>query len=308
MTVGAGSSAVSRWQAWYRAARPRTLTATYVPLGAAGVIALDDGVFNLALFALSLIAALLLQIAANLINEYYDYRRGAEDLKQAGQGMILKQGLLSPRQVLTGAIITVLGGILIGLFLLLQSGPLLFWIGLGGVLVVLAYTAGPFPLAYNGLGEVAVGIFMGPLMVLGAYYVMAGQASWTPVLVGIPIGSMCAAILDANNVRDVEADRAVNKRTLAVLLSQRAARWEYVLLVGGAYVLLAVLVLVGVVPWLALLVLVTLPQAWSLISVVLTSDDTALLHRAQGGTAKLHGRFGLWLVIGWLAALVLAAI
>ena len=80
------------------------------------------------------------------------------------------------------------------------------------------------------------------------------------------------------------------------------------LLVGGAYVLLAVLVLAGVVPWLALLVLVTLPQAWALISVVLTSDDTALLHRAQGGTAKLHGRFGLWLVIGWLAALVLAAI
>ncbi|MFN8379970.1 MAG: 1,4-dihydroxy-2-naphthoate octaprenyltransferase [Anaerolineae bacterium] len=308
MTSGSNPNDLTRWQAWYRAARPRTLTATYVPLGAAGVIALQDGVFNLVLFVLSLIAALLLQIAANLINEYYDYRRGAEDLKQAGQGMILKQGLLTPREVLAGAIATVLGGIAIGLFLLFQSGPLLFWIGLGGVLVVLAYTAGPFPLAYNGLGEVAVGIFMGPLMVLGAYYVMAEQASWVPVLIGIPIGSMCAAILDANNVRDVDADRAVNKRTLAVLLGQHAARWEYAILVVGAYVLLALLVVLGVVPWPTLLVVVTLPQAWKLVQVVMTSNDTALLHRAQGGTAKLHGRFGLWLVVGWLAALLLAGL
>ena len=308
MSDASGQPAMTRWQAWRRAARPRTLTATYVPLGAAGVVALQDGAFNAVLFALSLVAALLLQIAANLVNEYYDFRRGAEELKQAGQGMILKQGLLSPREVLAGAVVTVLGGIAIGLFLLTQSGPLLFWIGLGGVLVVLAYTAGPFPLAYNGLGEVAVGIFMGPLMVLGAYYVMAGQASWTPVLVGIPIGSMCAAILDANNVRDVEADRAVNKRTLAVLLGQRAARWEYALLVGGAYVLLAVLVVAGVAPWPVLLVGATLPQAWTLIQVVMTSNDTALLHRAQGGTAKLHGRFGLWLVAGWLAALLVRAL
>lgn len=308
MKAAPNPTELTRWQAWYRAARPRTLTATYVPLGAAAVIALQDNVFNLALFALSLLGALLLQIAANLINEYYDFRRGAEDLKQAGQGMILKQGLLKPREVLAGAVLTVLGGILIGLFLLVQSGPLLFWIGLGGVFVVLAYTAGPFPLAYNGLGEVAVGVFMGPLMVLGAYYVMAAQASWTPVLVGLPIGLMCAAILDANNVRDVEADRAVNKRTLAVLLGQRAARWEYALLVGGAYVLLALLVVAGVVPWLTLLVVVTLPAAWSLVNVVLTSNDTALLHRAQGGTAKLHGRFGLWLVTGWLLALLVQRI
>jgi 1,4-dihydroxy-2-naphthoate octaprenyltransferase len=299
---------MSRWQAWYRAARPRTLTATYVPLAAAGVIALQDGVFNGWLFALSLLGALLLQIAANLINEYYDYRRGAEDLKQAGQGMILKQGLLKPREVLAGAVVTVLGGIGIGLFLLVQSGPLLFWIGLGGVMVVIAYTAGPFPLAYNGLGELAVGIFMGPLMVLGAYYVMSAQFSWTPVLVGIPIGSMCAAILDANNVRDVDADRAVNKRTLAVIFGQKAARREYVLLVGGAYALLIVLVLAGVVPWPALLALVTVPQAGALMRVVLTSNETALLHRAQGGTAKLHGRFGLWLVVGWMAALFFAAL
>lgn len=272
------------------------------------MVALQDGVFNLWTFALALIGALLLQIGANLINEYYDFRRGAEELKQTGQGMILKMGLLGPRAVLTGAVLTVLGGVMIGLYLVLQSGPLLLWIGMGGVLVVILYTAGPFPLAYNGLGEAAVGLFMGPLMVLGAYYVMAAQFSWTPVLAGIPIGLMSAAILDANNVRDIEADRAVNKRTLAVLLGERAARWEYALLVAGAYATVAALVLAGVMPWPVLLAAVTLPEASRLVRVVMTSDDNAVLHRAQGGTAKLNGRFGLWLVLGWALALLFEAL
>ncbi len=295
----------SKLTAWYRAARPRTLTATYVPLGAAAVIALDQGVFDLARFLLSLIGALLLQVAANLINEYADYRRGAEDLKQSGQGMILKNQLLTPREILIGAIFTVLAGALIGLFLLFQSGPLLLWIGLGGVLVVIMYTAGPFPLAYNGLGEIAVFIFMGPLMVLGAYYVMAVRFDITPVLVGIPIGFMVAAILHANNIRDIDSDRAVNKRTLAVLLGIEGARIEYLVLVGGAYVMVALMIGFGVMPVTTLLVAVTLPEAYRLIQIIFTSSDNALLHQAQGRTAKLHGQFGLWLVVGWLAWLVL---
>lgn len=298
----------SRFNAWYRAARPRTLTATYVPLGLAAAISIGDGTFQLVPFVLALIGALLLQIAANLINEYFDYRRGAEDLKQAGQGMILKTGLLTPREILIGAIVTVVGGALIGLFLLFQSGSLLLWIGLGGVLVVITYTAGPFPLAYNGLGEIAVFIFMGPLMILGAYYVMAREFSPVPLLVGIPVGFMVAAILHANNVRDMDADRAVNKRTLAVLLGRRAANAEYILLVGGAYVMVALMVVFGVMPVTTLIAAITLPEALRLIRIVTTSNDTALLHQAQGRTAKLHGAFGLWLVIGWVAWLILDAL
>ncbi len=296
------------WNAWYRAARPRTLTATYVPLGLAAVIAVQAGTFDLVRFVLSLIGALFLQIAANLINEYWDYRRGADTLKQAGQGMIIKEGVLTPQRVLIGAIATVVAGSLIGLFLLTQSGPLLLWIGLGGVLVVITYTAGPFPLAYNGLGEVAVFIFMGPLMVLGAYYVMAREFSWTPVVAAIPIGFMVAAILHANNVRDIDADRAVNKRTLAVLLGLRIAKIEYLVLVGGSYVAVGVMILLGVMPITTLAVLITAPEAYRLIQIIYTSRDTALLHQAQGRTAKLHGQFGLWLVIGWAVWLVIQRI
>lgn len=297
-----------RVAAWYSAARPRTLTATYAPLGLAAVIALDQGVFEFIPFLLALVGALLLQVAANLINEYADFRRGADELKQTGQGMTIKNQVLSPNHVLAGAIITVVAGSLIGLYLLFQSGPLLLWIGIGGVLVVITYTAGPFPLAYYGFGEIAVAIFMGPVMVLGAYYVMARQFDWLPVLASLPISFMVAAILHANNIRDMDADRAVNKRTLAVRFGLRYARAEYIVLVAGTYITLLLLVLAGVIPWPTLLACLTLPEARHLIQIVNTTTENAMLHQAQGRTARLHGRFGLLLVVGWLLALGLRAI
>src|SRR5689334_11914288 len=114
----------SRWSAWYRAARPRSLTATYIPLALAGVIALDDGRFDLLRFVLAFIGALALQIGANLVNEYFDYVRGADAEKQAGMGMVIKNAALTPRMVLYGAIATVTVGIVIGLALTIATGPL----------------------------------------------------------------------------------------------------------------------------------------------------------------------------------------
>lgn len=297
-----------RLAAWYSATRPRVFTATYVPLGIAAAAALEDGVFRLVPFVLALIGTMFLQTAANLVNEYADYVRGADELKQAGQGMTIKNKVLSPREVLTGAIVSVVAGSLIGLYLLAQSGPLLWAIGIGGVLVAITYTAGPFPLAYNGLGEAAAGIFMGPMIVVGAYYVMNTNVSWDLVWISLPIMFTVAAILHANNIRDMDADRAVNKRTLAVIFGRRIANHEYAVLVGGAYVLLVVLVLVGLMPPTVLIAFITLPEARRLIQLFYTTDDNALLHQAQGRTAKLHGQFGFWIVMGWLAWLLLQAV
>jgi 1,4-dihydroxy-2-naphthoate polyprenyltransferase len=295
----------SRLGAWYSASRPRTLTATYAPMGVAAAVAIEDEVFALIPFVLALIGALFLQIAANLINEYFDYTRGMDTHKQAGQGMTIKEKVLSPRAVFIGAVVTVLAGSLIGLYLLSQSGPLLWWIGIGGVLVVVTYTAGPFPLAYYGLGEIAVGIFMGPGIVVGAYYVMDTHVYWELALISTPIAFMVAAILHANNIRDMDADRAVNKHTLATMFGIRFARAEYAFLVGGTYVTLGALILAGFVPPLTLLALVMLPEAYRLIRIFYTQTDTTLLHQAQGRTAKLHGQFALMMVVGWLLWLAL---
>ncbi len=291
-------------QAWYQALRPRVFTATYVPMGLAGILALDDGVFDAPIFLLALIGTLFLQSAANLINEYMDFRRGADQLKQAGQGMTIKKKILKPASVRKGAILTTLAGCLIGLFLLAQSGPLLWIIGIGGVLVAISYTAGPFPLAYNGLGEIAVAIFMGPAIVVGAYYVMSPTVGESRIaelcLISLPIAFMVAAILHANNIRDMDADRAVNKRTLAVVFGIRFARAEYIFLVLSAYVAQMLVTVAGFLPVAALLTLITLPEAFRLIRIFNTSRAVPLLHQAQGRTAKLHGQFGLLLVLGCL--------
>jgi len=120
---------VSKFQAWYLALRPRVFVASYVPMGVAALAALQDGVFQPLIFALSLVALMALQTTANLVNEYADFRRGSDELKQAGQSMTLKQNLLTPNEILGGAIVATLLGAGIGLFLLTQSGPWLFWIG-----------------------------------------------------------------------------------------------------------------------------------------------------------------------------------
>lgn len=300
----------SRAQAWYQALRPRVFTASYAPMGLAGIAALDDGVFDAPLFLLALLGTLLLQSAANLINEYMDYRRGADRLKQAGQGMTIKNKILAPASVRNGALFTTVAGCLVGLYLLAQSGPLLWIIGIGGVFVAITYTAGPFPLAYHGLGEAAVAIFMGPAIVVGAYYVMAPTVDSARMvelcLLSLPIAFMVAAILHANNIRDMDADRAVKKRTLAVIFGLRFARAEYSFLVLGAFVAQGLVTLAGLLPPATLLTLIALPEAIRLIRIINTSRAVPLLHQAQGRTAKLHGQFGLLLVLGWAITLVAA--
>jgi len=298
----------AKLEAWYRAARPRTLTATYIPLLLAGVLALSEGVFDLLRFVLALVGAVSLQIGANLVNEYFDYVRGSDTHKEAGQGMIIKNKLLTPGEVRNGAIGSIAVGTVIGLILVALTGPLLLWIGLGGVLVVILYTAGPLPLAYIGLGEIAVFIFMGPLMVLGAYYVMARQFEVKPLWIALPIAFLTAAIMHANNVRDLEADRAAHKRTLAVLFGRRFARVEYLLLIGGSFFALVTLVALGQLPPLTLVALATLQEARILVMLTQLHEDVPTLHMVQGRTARLLRDFGSAIVIGWLATLMLNAL
>ena len=295
-------------KAWYQALRPRVFTATYVPMGLAGIIAADDAVFDALPFLLALIGTLLLQSAANLINEYADYRRGADALKQAGQGMTIKRKILKPQSVRNGAVLTTVAGCLIGLFLWSQSGHLLWLIGIGGVLVVIGYTAGPFPLAYHGLGEIAVAVFMGPAIVVGGYYVMFPAVTNARIaelcLISLPIAFMVAAILQANNIRDMDADRAVRKRTLAVIFGIGFARAEYMFLVLGTYVVQVILIVSGLIPPTTLLSFITLPEALRLMRIFNTSRAVPLMHQAQGRTAKLHGQLGLLMVVGWSLSII----
>lgn len=294
--------------AWIEATRPRVFTASFVPMALAAVIAVQDGVFDWFKFLLALLGVMCLQTTANLVNEYMDFKRGSDVHKQAGQSMALQNKLLTEREVLTGAILSTLAGIAIGLYLLSQSGVWLWAIGIGGVLIAITYTAGPFPLAYNGLGEVSAGIFMGPMIVLGAYYVMnpamPADKALQLTLLSFPIMFTTAAILHANNIRDLEADKAANKRTLAVTFGREIARLEYKALLAACYISQLVLVLVGWMPPTSLLSLLLIPVALKLIRIFDSETDVAILHPAQGNTAKLHGQIGLMIVLGWVIWLI----
>lgn len=293
-------------QIWYQAIRPRSLTATYVPIALGGVMAWQDDAFRPLFFVLALLGTLALQIGANLVNEYFDYKKGVEAQKTHGLGLILKNGYLTPQQVLWGAGASLLTGSLIGLFFVWQTGPAVLWIGLAGVLVAIFYTAGPFPLAYNGLGEIAVFIFMGPLIVLGSYYVLAETLNWDTVPASLPIALLVAAILHANNLRDLEADREGGKKTLAVRFGRAFARGEYLLLTLGGHLLTLLLVLGAIIPWGTVLVLLTLPEAWRLNRIVAATEDAAILHGVLVHTARLHWWFGLCYVGGWLLSVLLS--
>lgn len=292
---------------WYLAARPRSLPATYAPLFIGGAVAVFFELFEPVRFLLALLGALLLQIGSNFINEYVDYRRGTDTQKVAGMGMVLSQAQLTPPQVLFGAIFSVVGGALIGILLVALSGPSLLWVGIFGVVVVIAYTAGPVPLSYIGLGELAVFIAMGPLMTYGTFYAVTtfqnplGYFNTNALLAGLPIAFTCAAILHANNMRDIDADRAANKQTLAVRFGLQGARTEFKILIYGAYVTLGILILAEAIPAQTFLAYATVPEALSLIKLATTTDDPKELHTAQGLTARLHWRFGLLIALGWLA-------
>lgn len=298
----------SKLSAWYAATRPRVFVASFVPMGLAAIIAVQDGVFKPIVFILSLIGVMCLQTTANLVNEYMGYIDGSDDLKEAGQSMTLKNKLLSANEILIGAIVATVAGSAIGLYLLFQSGPWLWVIGISAVLIAITYTAGPFKLSYNGLGEVAAGVGMGPMIVLGAYYVMQPEISafkgFQLCMQSFPIMFTTALILHANNIRDIEADRAANKRTLAVIFGLDTARLEYKVLLAVCYLSQLVLVAIFWMPITTVITAITIPEGLRLAKVFDTETDVQKLHAAQGQTAKLHGRIGLLIVLGWAIWLI----
>ena len=303
-----GVSSKPRLLRWFWATRPRIFTATLVPFALVAVLALADGALHLPRYLAALLTALLLQAAANLINEYADHRRGADTFKRAGQGMTIKRRELPAREVLALALAALCGGVALGLYLVSISDWRMLWIGALGTAIVIGYTAGPFPLAYHGLGELAVALGFGPLTLYAAYFVVTGNANIDLFWLSLPIATMVAAILQANNLRDLEADRAASKWTLAARFGRRFARIEYVILVSGSYLFLIALVLLGTAAPGALLALLTWPQAYRLQRIFSTEEHIATLHAAQTQTAILHGRFGFALSAGWLLWLALAAL
>ncbi|GIV83317.1 MAG: hypothetical protein KatS3mg052_0324 [Candidatus Roseilinea sp.] len=289
---------------WWMATRPFSFTASLVPVTLGAVLAAYDGYFDLWLFALTLIGSVLIHAGTNLANDYFDWKKGADTPESLGPNRALQEGMLTPRQVFVGALVCFGVGSLIGLYLVAVRGAFILMLGILSVLAGWFYTAGPKAFAYIGLGEIVVFVFMGPVMVIGSYYVQAQAAPLHGVLLSLPIGFLVAAILHANNMRDLEGDLARNKRTLANILGRQASKWEYLVLVSGSFVVLVVLVVIGYAPLLALLPLLVMPMGISLVQRAYATDEPRKLNRVLRATARLHGWFGWLLILGFVGAMV----
>jgi len=252
---------------WLLAARPKTLTASLSPvlLGTGLAAGFSPDPVPLHLAALALASALCIQVGTNLVNDAQDFEKGADTAERLGPTRVTQSGLLRGRHVMLGAGAFFLVATLLGIPLVIAGGIPILVIGALSVVAGYAYTAGPFPLAYLGLGEVFVMLFFGVAAVKGMAYVLTGHGLWPwAEVAALQVGLQSSALLAVNNCRDIEGDRRVGKRTLAARFGLRFARIEIAALVAVPY-LLGPAWVAGGRPWAALLPLATLPLAVRLV-------------------------------------------
>lgn len=282
---------------WVMAIRPATLPAAITPVLVGTAAAHAVGGFRSGPALAALAGALLLQIGANLSNDLFDYEKGADTEERLGPTRVVQSGLLSPAAVRRATILTFLLALLVGLYLVWVAGWVIVVIGLLSIAAALAYTGGPYPLGYNGLGDVAVFVFFGLVAVCGTTFVQAGYVPALAWIAAIPVGSLVTALLVVNNVRDIETDTAVGKRTLAVRLGRSAAVGEYAGLLLVAYAVPPALVLTGVLDLWVLLPLATAPLGLTLHRR-LARDRGRALNATLGRTARLGVLFGALFAAG----------
>lgn len=272
--------------AWILAARPRTLPAAAAPVMVGIGLAVRDLQFDAINAAAAFFIAILLQIGANFANDLFDHERGTDTPDRLGPARATAQGWLTPGEMRLGVGVVFGLAALLGLVLYLDKGWPVLAIGLAAILAALAYTGGPFPYGYYALGDLFVFIFFGAAAVAGTYFVQAGEVTLTVWLASIPIGLLIVNILVVNNLRDIETDRAANKRTLAVLLGKKAMHAEYLLCLAGAYTLPLLMSLAGLLSFWILLTWITLPQGWALYRLLQKSEGP-LLNLVLAYTAQL---------------------
>jgi 1,4-dihydroxy-2-naphthoate octaprenyltransferase len=284
-------------QAWILAIRPRTL-----PAAAAGVVmgcavAWRDGFFRLDAALACLFAALLLQIGSNLANDVFDFERGTDTPERLGPTRVTQAGMLTPLQVKIGMGVVFALAALLGLYLAWLGGLPIILIGIAAIISAIAYTGGPFPLGYHGLGDIFVFIFFGLAAVAGTYYVQAGSVSAAAWWMSVPPGLIITAILVVNNLRDIDNDRKGKKHTLAVVFGETFTKAEYLLCMAGAYLVLPLAAWLGIVSWFSLLAWGSLPLAFRAARTVFTQKGRPL-NAALAGTGQTAFVFSLLFWVG----------
>ncbi|MDH3262046.1 MAG: 1,4-dihydroxy-2-naphthoate polyprenyltransferase [Acidimicrobiia bacterium] len=295
---------MSQARPWWIAARPHTLWAAVVPVLVGGGLAWEDGgsgagrAFRADAFGAALIGAVAIQVAANFVNDIFDARKGADTEERIGPTRVVASGLLSERTVWIGTALVVAVAVAAGAYLIAIAGWVVAAIGITSLAAMLGYVGGPKPYGYFGLGEVFVFVFFGLVATVGARYVHNMTAPLDAWLLAIPIGFLVTAILVANNVRDIDTDRATGKNTLAVYLGRERTRALFAGLVWGAFVAILVFGVFDWTPRWTLLAMMAAPLTIPIVRTIHSQTQGPPLIRALKGVARLHLLVGVLLAIG----------
>jgi 1,4-dihydroxy-2-naphthoate octaprenyltransferase len=290
---------------WVMAARPRTLPAAVAPVlvgTTAAVWATDGDTFRVGAFLAALVGSIFIQIGTNLANDFSDAKRGADTVDRLGPVRVTASGLVAPRRVLVATWLAFAVAVGCGIYLTTVAGPVILIVGVLSIAAGVLYTGGPRPYGYEGLGELFVFLFFGLVAVNGSYYVQLEELDGLPFGLSVSVGLLAAAILVVNNVRDIDTDRRVGKRTLAVRLGRERAQRLYTALLGAALVALPITLLIWSGPLAALAGLGVAPLAVRLNRVIATRTDGASLNAALAGTGLLVAGFSLLVSLGLLSA------
>jgi 1,4-dihydroxy-2-naphthoate polyprenyltransferase len=248
----------------------------------------------------ALFCAFAIQIGTNFANDYFDFVKGADTPDRIGFERAVAGGLIPPKTMLTATIIAMSIAFLAGLYLVWIGGWVILAIGILSLLFGILYTGGPFPLGYNGLGDLFVFIFFGIVAVMGTYYINALEWSLTSFWVSIPVGALCVNILVVNNLRDVEQDKISGKKTLGVLVGEQALKWEYLIMILASYAVPLWLYHSGSFDIWILLPFAALPLAWMLNRKVWNHTDKRSLNPVLERTAQFMLLFGILFSAGMI--------
>ncbi|MGB9770732.1 MAG: 1,4-dihydroxy-2-naphthoate octaprenyltransferase [Candidatus Kapaibacteriota bacterium] len=299
----------NKFKIWMRATRPFSFTASIIPVLLATAFALvnENVTINWGLFPVVLVAAVLFHIGANMVSDYYDFKYGVDAEDTFGGSGVLVEKLLKPEQVLRAGLLSFLVGFLLGLILVYVRGYEVLLMGLGGLLCGLFYTLTRKGWKYIALGDLAVFIAFGPLLVIGSYFSLTGTYDWNTFLISLPIGFLVVAILHANNTRDIFNDSRVKIKTLPMILGLNGSKIAYFFLIFGAYVLTILLVVVKLLSPVAFLVFLTVPVAMKNAKEFSQAQVNNIqpIIMMDVKTAQLHTQFGLLLIISILVGKLL---
>ncbi|OAN64390.1 1,4-dihydroxy-2-naphthoate octaprenyltransferase [Balneola sp. EhC07] len=288
----------SNLKIWVEAARPKTLAAAFVPVLVGATIAYQHELINWMATTVALICAFLIQIGTNFANDYFDFVKGADTEERIGFERATAKGLISPKTMLNATIICMTLAFLFGLYLVWIGGAVVLIIGLSSLLFGVLYTGGPFPLGYNGLGDLFVFIFFGIVAVMTTYYVNALSWSVDTFWASLAVGALCTNILVVNNLRDVEQDKIAGKKTLGVLFGETMLKVEYTLMLLLAFAIPPHFYFqLDYEVWIFLPFLI-LPIALLHTKTIWTETEKRNLNQQLEKTAKFMTLFGLLFSIG----------